>query len=683
LQREVIQSIQRRARKDSLAARKHVLSLLGSAAFEAALDGCCPELLAMSAEARLRWYDQEMLAVEMVHNFGEDGSGGIQSDETVELGANATFFYNMWEVGLLGAELQRPPVPFNCSNPMGLRVCGPHGSCHPAPEAPRGFVCHCHTGWLGDMCSVRVLPNCTTLLSRPTCENISSFDASGGFGLPPCKWVAAHGMCVQLATERPGHGPLTISDVAEVNVFGFPAFKVRGDPNAVPYAEAVQRPIYTAVNTRKVDVGNPTFGPVSAIFAPGFVRNMTLIAPIDTGAWEGECNKSLDGGANAALHADDPGLCNGFRDAAACDNKAPDACDWRRPAASGALRCVNSVLDRMQCAYAPTEAACAVTRGLPPPDERSLATVAPDRSSWWKQVLYNGGCSWNPSAGRCGPFVCATQATMPACHAVNNATGGIPPPLPCNHGISGSCGAPQTLGPRHCMWDAGGKRCVKATQAEYCRRTSMPPGGADPIGPSSNGTKKPSQRSCDDGIASFLCRWANASHCVPLVCAQITNVTKCAGQPSTQSQLCAWLPETGRCVEYAGNCSRLPTATACGGAKSCHWDAKANNCTTKAESGPTGSSFNCSSNAWFGQNGTELALGTPTDYYHTLAAGVTVWSPPGTGPAEQLGQLFQRMARPTTTIISSADVFRCNQCPEHVSRIWNPIVCKGGGHNST
>jgi hypothetical protein len=26
------------------------------------------------------------------------------------------------------------------------------------------------------------------------------------------------------------------------------------------------------------------FGPVSAIFSPDFVRNMTIIAPIDTGA---------------------------------------------------------------------------------------------------------------------------------------------------------------------------------------------------------------------------------------------------------------------------------------------------------------------------------------------------------------------------------------------------------------
>ena len=49
-------------------------------------------------------------------------------------------------------------------------------------------------------------------------------------------------------------------------------------------AEAGQRPVYAAWNSRKVDVGNPMFGSISAIFAPDFVRNMTLIAPIDTGA---------------------------------------------------------------------------------------------------------------------------------------------------------------------------------------------------------------------------------------------------------------------------------------------------------------------------------------------------------------------------------------------------------------
>ena len=77
--------------------------------------------------------------------------------------------------------------------------------------------------------------------------------------------------------------------MAEVGLFGFPEFhnlSEAGFADAAPtYVDAIQRPIYTDWSNRKVDVGNPMFGPISAIFTPSFVRNMTLIAPIDTGAW--------------------------------------------------------------------------------------------------------------------------------------------------------------------------------------------------------------------------------------------------------------------------------------------------------------------------------------------------------------------------------------------------------------
>lgn len=32
-------------------------------------------------------------------------------------------------------------------------------------------------------------------------------------------------------------------------------------------------------------MGNPEFGQVSAVFSPNYVHNLTLIAPVDTGAW--------------------------------------------------------------------------------------------------------------------------------------------------------------------------------------------------------------------------------------------------------------------------------------------------------------------------------------------------------------------------------------------------------------
>lgn len=49
------------------------------------------------------------------------------------------------------------------------------------------------------------------------------------------------------------------------------------------------------------------FGPISAIFSPDFVRNMTIIAPIDTGAWEGECNSTY--GMPGHNPATDPTTC--------------------------------------------------------------------------------------------------------------------------------------------------------------------------------------------------------------------------------------------------------------------------------------------------------------------------------------------------------------------------------------
>lgn len=68
-----------------------------------------------------------------------------------------------------------------------------------------------------------------------------------------------------------------------------------------------------------------------------------------------------------------------------------------------------------------------------------------------------------------------------------------------------------------------------------------------------------------------------------------------------------------------------------------------------------GWTFNCSNAAWYGRpngdgpripNGSpgELTLGTPTHYYHTLAAGVSVWN--DSKPATQLGVMVRRMAEP-------------------------------------
>ena len=111
------------------------------------------------------------------------------------------------------------------------------------------------------------------------------------------------------------------TDVAEVGLFGFPEFhnvsKVAGYAEKGPsLADAIERPIYAAWGNRKVDIGNPMFGPITAIFTPSYVRNMTLIAPIDTGAWEGECNTT---DRQNFEQADDVKTCAMVRNESSCN----------------------------------------------------------------------------------------------------------------------------------------------------------------------------------------------------------------------------------------------------------------------------------------------------------------------------------------------------------------------------
>jgi hypothetical protein len=85
----------------------------------------------------------------------------------------------------------------------------------------------------------------------------------------------------------------------EVDMFGFQPFTGGNmtDPGSQPrsFEEAQERPIYTALNARAVNSGNPNFGPVSAVFRPAYVQNMTFVAPLDTGIWEMVCNASNPG----------------------------------------------------------------------------------------------------------------------------------------------------------------------------------------------------------------------------------------------------------------------------------------------------------------------------------------------------------------------------------------------------
>lgn len=81
---------------------------------------------------------------------------------------------------------------------------------------------------------------------------------------------------------------MSMSD-AEVGIFGCAPFAA--GPDQPTWDEAADRLIYVALNLRQRDTGNSDhFGEVSAIFRRSSVDPLVLIAPVDTGIWEGSCN---------------------------------------------------------------------------------------------------------------------------------------------------------------------------------------------------------------------------------------------------------------------------------------------------------------------------------------------------------------------------------------------------------
>lgn len=69
---------------------------------------------------------------------------------------------------------------------------------------------------------------------------------------------------------------------AAYNFFGLPSFPDTG----FTWENAADRMIYVAHNFYQADTGSsPNFGDVSAIFSTSYVKDMVMIAPIDTGRW--------------------------------------------------------------------------------------------------------------------------------------------------------------------------------------------------------------------------------------------------------------------------------------------------------------------------------------------------------------------------------------------------------------
>lgn len=84
-------------------------------------------------------------------------------------------------------------------------------------------------------------------------------------------------------------GGSCVPQQAETGLFGCP------NPvgSSTTWEEASSQLIYVAHNMRRSDFGSaPNFGDVTAIFNNAYVKDMVLIAPMDTGLYERNCNRT-------------------------------------------------------------------------------------------------------------------------------------------------------------------------------------------------------------------------------------------------------------------------------------------------------------------------------------------------------------------------------------------------------
>eukprot|EP01043_Picozoa_sp_COSAG02_P046183 COSAG02_NODE_4297_length_5538_cov_3.544402_5_plen_791_part_00 len=643
--------VQAAAAVASAAAKPRLLKLLSEPGFTTALNECCPELVLMTPQQRLDWFDAESAAAEMVHNFGStDGNDVVEAaivggDESIDLGSASKYFHNLWEIELLRVE--QGPVP-------GL----------PPPPPPKLHV------------------DCTKLGSANSCENASRANQLQIRNQPlACKWRTASSECVPIPNEQ---SQAQVTDIVEVGLFGFPAFaeKNASSDDMKPhytFAESINRPIYTAFNHRKVDVGNPQFGHTSAIFMPSYVRNMTLIAPVDTGAWDPQCNSTLQSKFNRGAGGVD--VCQADN-ASTCNDDAPQRiqCDWRRNG------CVDTFVDRELCPTQITEQECKVAQGKSFDDNWFNNGQARTTATWWGYILRETGCRW--ALGACSDFECSALKTKRACNASSRSHFNRSNPATFEE-ITHKCIWRDAVaaggGSQGQQLHAQQGQCVAITPDMWCADPKqreeffhVPPGALVPPGASE-------KVKCEalPNVFSGLCRYSNtntservsSSHaadssgvegrCMATECADLTTAEDCSrySTKKTTAISCAWDHMKQTCLEYGGNCNVLPDRSTCVAEMGCLWSAtnvshgKAVCHAGKGHVIPginAGDTFNCSFEHW--KYPDNLVLGTPTHYYHILEAGVSIWT--NNVSAANLGTLFGRMAAPKQFNITGAEVFR-------------------------
>lgn len=262
-QAEVFARAQAAAEVASAAAKPALLQALALPGVVAALHDCgAPSL---SPQQLLDRIDSEVAVTEVVHNFA--GQRTTPSD---------SFLYNLWEYPLL------PPFRGGDNN---------------------GHDCYAITDLLGG--------------NSTECTDYGWQQAQPSYGLPEvprCKFLSSAQMCVP--TDSAG------LELVETGLYSFPKFKTRGAPEN--FQAASSRPIYAAANIQRLDTGSsPTFGPVGVVFAPSFIRNMTQLAPTDTGLYAGCLAEARPDWIDPSGFA----ICSEQQNASCCTSRTN--CDWQ------------------------------------------------------------------------------------------------------------------------------------------------------------------------------------------------------------------------------------------------------------------------------------------------------------------------------------------------------------------
>ena len=289
------------AKAASAAATPELLAALALPGVKTALSACgASELLSLSPQQLLDRIDDEVNVVETVHGWPNLGYEN-------ELGPDSEFLYSLWQIPLL--------APAAGALTMGDSE---GHSCYPLTDVLRVNASVCNDyGW--------------------------EFSKPGVPQVPVCKWQSASSMCINTVPAG--------LEAVETGLYGFEKFKVRGAPQN--FQEASNRMIYAALNLQHLDTGSSgVFGGIGMVMRPSYIRNMTQLAPTDTGLYAG-C--MLQAEPNL-IEPTGFALCSEQKNASACNYRVN--CDWvAKPNAT-------QVCEDIYCPHWTTKDDCAKYAGI-------------------------------------------------------------------------------------------------------------------------------------------------------------------------------------------------------------------------------------------------------------------------------------------------------------------------------